>query len=254
MKDRINRELERIARIHGVTVLFACESGSRAWGFPSKDSDYDVRFVYVHPCDWYLRLEKRRDVIEEPISNDLDVSGWDLDKALRLLRNSNPNILEWVESPILYFEHPQFQVFRSLLKASFNPRASVLHYLNMARNNMRQYLNKEEIKIKKYLYTIRPLLCAEWVRKYLRQPPMLYFELLDHLHPDSPLNSEVRELVRKKVDMKELDLVSKNSILTDWIEATTRTVSQSIPEASVPPGWDVYNAAFLSMARAATPK
>lgn len=249
MKHSIDKELKRIEQEYGVTVLFACESGSRAWGFPSRDSDYDIRFVYVHPCDWYLRLEPRRDVIEEPVSNDLDVSGWDLDKTLRLLRNSNPNILEWVESPIIYFEHPEFQSFRSLLEASFNPRASVLHYLNMARSNTRQYLDREEVKIKKYLYTIRPLLCAEWVVKYHRQPPMLYFELLDNLHPGTPLNSEVRELVRIKVDMKELDLVPKNSILTEWIEGTIRAVNQSIPEASVPPDWDVYNAAFMSMAK-----
>ena len=104
MKNEISKELNRIEEDYDVKILFACESGSRAWGFPSKDSDYDVRFVYCHQKDWYLNLEKQRDVIEKPIHDLLDISGWDLDKTLRLLRKSNPNILEWATSPIIYFK------------------------------------------------------------------------------------------------------------------------------------------------------
>ena len=170
---RIQNEIKRIEDEYGVTVLFACESGSRAWGFPSPDSDFDVRMVYCHPADWYLNLEKQRDVIKQPITDQLDIAGWDIDKTLRLLRKSNPNILEWVGSPIIYQERSEFRDIRDLLASSFNHRASVLHYLNMALNNKRQWLDRPEIKIKKYLYTIRPLLCAEWVLKHNCQQPML---------------------------------------------------------------------------------
>jgi predicted nucleotidyltransferase len=92
--DRIRTELDRIEEEESVRVLYACESGSRAWGFESEDSDYDVRFIYLRPADWYLTIQKKRDVIEKPIDEDLDISGWDLPKALELFRRSNPPLLE----------------------------------------------------------------------------------------------------------------------------------------------------------------
>ena len=88
--------LSKVAEEEGVRVLYACESGSRAWGFPSSDSDYDVRFIYAHPVEWYLSIRNRRDVIERPVVNDIDLSGWDIKKALVLLRKSNPPLLEWL--------------------------------------------------------------------------------------------------------------------------------------------------------------
>ena len=97
--QRVRQALAQVEAERNVRVLFACESGSRAWGFASRDSDYDVRFLYVHRRDWYLSVEDRRDVIEQPIADDLDVSGWELRKALRLLRKSNPPLLEWLKSP-----------------------------------------------------------------------------------------------------------------------------------------------------------
>jgi predicted nucleotidyltransferase len=251
MDERISEELRRVESEYGVTVLFACESGSRAWGFPSQDSDYDVRFVYAHPLDWYLDLQKHRDVIEKPITDLLDVSGWDLDKTLRLLRKSNPNILEWVQSPIIYEESTAFAGLRSVLDASFNPRASTQHYLNMAINNKRQWLERDEVKIKKYLYAIRPLLCAEWVLKHGSQPPMLYFELLDELHPETRLAHEVRDLVRRKVDMNELDLIPRNEFLNEWIEETITATRAAIPADVPPPDWSVYNGVFRSTCAAA---
>lgn len=102
MRARIGAALDRIEREEGVRLLFAVESGSRAWGFPSPDSDYDVRFVYARPLDWCLSLEPGRDVIEPPIEGDLDINGWDVRKALILLKKPNPVALEWLLSPIRY--------------------------------------------------------------------------------------------------------------------------------------------------------
>ena len=106
MRQIILRELANLEKEHQVKILFACESGSRAWGFPSQDSDYDVRFIYLHPQDWYLSIEveRKRDVIELPISDDLDITGWDLRKALQLFKKTNPPLLEWLGSPIIYAE------------------------------------------------------------------------------------------------------------------------------------------------------
>ena len=106
MRDRILLQLQQLEKTEGITILHAVESGSRAWGFPSPDSDYDVRFIYVRSCEAYLRLEKRRDVLELPIDEELDISGWDLDKALRLLHGSNPTLFEWCQSPIVYKTTP----------------------------------------------------------------------------------------------------------------------------------------------------
>jgi predicted nucleotidyltransferase len=111
VKEEILSRIIEIEDEEGVRIFFACESGSRAWGFPSSDSDYDVRFLYLHPTEWYLsvNLEHKRDVIERPISGDLDINGWDLRKALILLRKGNPPLMEWLGSPIIYRE-----IFRSL--------------------------------------------------------------------------------------------------------------------------------------------
>ena len=104
MKSRILSHLREIETTENVRIVYACESGSRAWGFPSADSDYDVRFLYVHPLEWYLSVDVKRDVIERPLQGGLDISGWDLKKALQLFRKSNPPLLEWLGSPIVYLE------------------------------------------------------------------------------------------------------------------------------------------------------
>jgi predicted nucleotidyltransferase len=101
--QQILEELKRIEKEEGVRILYACESGSRAWGFPSKDSDYDVRFIYIRPVDWYVSIYDKRDVIERPISDMLDINGWDLRKALNLFRKSNPPLLEWLKSTMPFF-------------------------------------------------------------------------------------------------------------------------------------------------------
>ena len=120
--SRIHTELSRIEKEERITILYACESGSRAWGFESEDSDYDVRFIYLHPTPWYLTIQKKRDVIELPIEKDIDISGWDVRKTLRLLRKSNPPLLEWLQSPIVYKKHSSFvDQLRDLMAEYYSP-------------------------------------------------------------------------------------------------------------------------------------
>ena len=148
----ISEQLSNIETVQDVRILYAVESGSRAWGFASRNSDYDVRFIYIHKPDWYLSIRDRRDVIECPISKDLDISGWDLKKALGLFSKSNPPLLEWLGSPIIYKD--AFDLanrLREMLTTSFQPQRSMYHYLHMARGNYREYLKGEVVRLKKYL-------------------------------------------------------------------------------------------------------
>src|SRR5690242_13631967 len=141
VSQRVRSALAQLEVERNVRVLYACESGSRAWGFASRDSDYDVRFLYIHPRDWYLSVEDRRDVIEQPIAADLDVSGWEMRKALRLLWKSNPPLLEWLKSPVVYCHDPEFLAeFSALAMRFYSPRRCFAHYLHMASGNWRDYL------------------------------------------------------------------------------------------------------------------
>ncbi|MEC0228227.1 nucleotidyltransferase domain-containing protein [Paenibacillus alba] len=217
--NKIDRELQRIEQEEGVRILYACESGSRAWGFPSKDSDYDVRFIYVRPTDWYLSLFDKRDVIECPISDQLDINGWDLKKALNLFRKSNPPLLEWLQSPIQYLE--QYRIterIRELSPFTFSPRSSMYHYLNMAKGNFREYLQGDYVKIKKYFYVLRPVLACGWIEAYGSMPPMDFEELVQRMVPDSTLKQEIMTLLTRKKAGVEFDLEPKITVINDFLE------------------------------------
>lgn len=180
VRETILLHLATIEREHAVSVLFACESGSRGWGFASPDSDYDVRFVYVHRREWYLTVQPGRDVIELPISGELDINGWDLRKALALLRNSNPVLLEWLRSPIVYCQHPVLGPRLAELAARHLSLARAWHhYHSMARKNCREHLFGEVVRYKKYLYVLRPLLAARWIRQGRGAPPMRFSDLAE---------------------------------------------------------------------------
>ena len=131
IESKIKTKLQELELKHGIQILYAVESGSRLWGFESVDSDYDVRFIYVRPLQWYLSVRSRRDVIEFPISEDLDFSGWDMKKALYLLSKSNPPFLEWLNSHIIYKETDVVEKIKKMVASYFNPRATIFHYLHM---------------------------------------------------------------------------------------------------------------------------
>ena len=150
IRKEIDATLVRIEAEHEVRVLFACESGSRGWGFASPDSDYDVRFIYVHKPQWYLTVFPGRDVIELPVNEIYDVSGWDLRKALGLLRNGNATLVEWLSSPVIYRAESDFlQAVRAAALEVDRPERAFHHYLHMARKNYREHLQGEVVKLKK---------------------------------------------------------------------------------------------------------
>lgn len=248
MKELILQELHRIEEEHQVKILLAAESGSRAWGFASTDSDYDVRFVYVRKKDAYLRLDEQRDVIELPISDELDINGWDLSKALRLLYKSNPTLFEWFASPIVYREDEDFcGRFRPLMTEYFSPKNGLCHYLSMAKRNYRTFLCGDTIKLKKYFYVLRPMLACKWILDKGRPAPML-FETLMEAELDRALVGEVKRLLELKKNTPEVRIIPRVAAINTYVEETLEELSQAfdrLPEY-VNPGWDVLNEIFIT--------
>ncbi|MDD2402406.1 MAG: nucleotidyltransferase domain-containing protein [Clostridia bacterium] len=220
MQNKIIRsELEKIEKEHNVRILYACESGSRAWGFHSKDSDYDVRFIYIHPIEWYLSIYEKRDVIEIPIDDVLDINGWDIRKALKLFRKSNPPMLEWLQSPIVYLE--QFSVaqeIRNLIPTAFSPISSLNHYLGMAKGNYRNYLQGDMVRIKKYFYVLRPILASKWIVENGTVPPIKFDVLVEAIIPKGQLKSEIISLLERKKASNELDNEPRKAVINDYIK------------------------------------
>lgn len=219
MKKLIRARLREIEDENEVRILYACESGSRAWGFPSSDSDYDVRFLYLHPVEWYLSIRRRRDVIEYPISEQLDVNGWDLQKALLLFRKSNPPLMEWLGSPIVYLEEYSIAgKMRKLAEEYYSPIASSYHYLHMAKRNYREYLKGESVWVKKYFYVLRPILAVNWIDKGLGVVPTEFEVLVDKLVEEPVLKKAIDELIRAKRNGEELDYGPRIAPINEYIE------------------------------------
>ena len=244
----ISAALHAIQDQETVRILYACESGSRAWGFPSRDSDYDVRFIYVRQRDWYLSidLERRRDVIERPISAQLDVSGWDLRKALQLLRKSNPPLLEWLNSPIVYLDQYDAAAhFKRLLPAYYSPTACMFHYLHMARGNYRNYLRGDQVWVKKYFYVLRPLLAIKWIEADYGVVPMEFSALVDAVITDPALKREITALLERKKAGDELDRGPRNEIISTFIEGEiTRLDAVPVPPTQSTPSIEELNQLF----------
>lgn len=219
VRERVLQTLEEIEAQNDVKVLFACESGSRGWGFASPDSDYDVRFIYVHRLSWYLMVETGRDVIERPISDELDVGGWELRKALRLLRRSNPTLLEWLDSPLVYRQDEEAAGrMRVLASAFFSPLRGRHHYLAMARKNFRGYLQGDIVRLKKYLYVLRPLLAVRWIDRGLGMPPMRFADLVAEIVNDADLLEEINRLLAVKMRSGEAEYSPRWPLVHDFIE------------------------------------
>jgi predicted nucleotidyltransferase len=247
MHDRILAELNNIEEEYNVRILYACESGSRAWGFPSKDSDYDVRFIYIHQVEWYLSVFDNRDVIEVPINDTLDINGWDIRKALQLARKSNPSLIEWMQSPIVYKQTTTVpEKLRTLINSDFSPKACLYHYLSMAKANYREYLQGELVRTKKYFYVLRPLLACMWIEQYEHIPPIVFETLYNSLLPEGELKREIDELLKRKIAGEELDSEPRISVINDFIDLNIEHFDNyiSLFKGKVPRGEQIFNMVF----------
>lgn len=197
MKDVIINFLKDLEKKENIKILYCVEWGSRAWGFMSPDSDYDIRFIYIRPCEYYLSLDKKRDVIELEIDDMHDVCGWDISKTLSLLYKSNTNIFEWIQSPIVYYEAEEFKLIRDICDKYFSVKESLYNYLNIAKRNAREYLSDTNVKIKKYFCIIRPLLCCEWIMENGTKPPFVFSTLYEK-YTDGGIKKSIEKLIEIK--------------------------------------------------------
>lgn len=244
IRNNIINKLSEIEQQENVYIIMAVESGSRAWGFASPDSDYDVRFIYARTEDDYLRLDEKRDVIEWQLDDVYDINGWDLRKALKFLHNSNPTIFEWCASPIVYKTTPEFEQFRELIKDYFSPKKVLYHYWHMTNRTYKDYLTDEEVRIKKYFYAIRPLLAAKWVVEEQMAPPMLFSELAE-TKLEKKIRPYVDKLLEKKRNMDEMGIAPRIDYLNDYIEKSMtelKSIADEMPEEKK--GWTVLNEFF----------
>lgn len=231
VRAEILKRLEAIEAEHDVRILFACESGSRGWGFASPDSDYDVRFLYAHPLSWYLRVLPGRDVIELPIDHVFDISGWELRKALGLLRKGNATLVEWLDSPVVYRADPLFlEAMREAVRRTHRPECAFHHYVHMARRNYREFLRGDSVRLKKYLYVLRPLLATLWIEQGRGPAPMRLQALVDTLVTDAQVREAIEELLRHKRGAAESECGAALPALNRFIDAElSRLETSAVP-------------------------
>lgn len=204
MEANIRAELDRTERDEGIKILYAVESGSRAWGFASTDSDWDVRFIYLQRPEWYLSVQSRPDFMQCLPSDLLDIAGWELRKTLRLFARCNPSLLEWLHSPIVYREgFSTAPELRRLSTEFFSAHSCMHHYLHMAAGNFRDYLRGERVRVKKYFYVLRPVLACRWIEAHGTMPPLEFDKLVQDRLPEE-LHPIVADLTSRKRAGEEL--------------------------------------------------
>ncbi len=225
----IASRLQQLAIEEQIVILYACESGSRGWGFPSPDSDYDVRFVYLRPLEWYLSIDDRANTIDLPINSLLDINGWDLRKALKLFKGSNSAIYEWIQSPIVYQANSNIATeLLALADRYYCPRAGVHHYLSMATNCYQQHLQSPDVKLKKYFYALRSILAARSIVQNRQVPPMVFGKLLESIADRQDILTEIDRLLRIKSTATEATTVPMSQILNDFIQTEIEDCDRAV--------------------------
>ena len=247
MEKLIEQKLKDIEVQTNVKIIYAVEAGSRMWGFASPNSDYDVRFVYVRPMEDYLRLDAIRDVIEWQLDDMLDISGWDLQKALRLLNNSNMTLHEWSRSPIVYRTSEEWDVVSAVISRYFTQKAGAHYYLNKAKKDVRENLRGKTVRLKKYLYALQHILSCKWILEHNSFPPIFLSELTDVL--DDDVKPYILDLLNKKRECPELGsgprIDGLNDFLNNSIIQYRKQIQRLKPNETTP--WEELNAVFLQI-------
>ncbi len=234
-RQEIPHHLSHIEKKYNVKILLAVESGSRAWGFESKDSDWDVRFIYVHKPEWYFKVEPQRDTIEYVYNDRLDMVGWDLKKALSLLSKSNPSVQEWLHSPIIYRCDDYFsQRLAAVEDDYFNPIKLMYHYNHIYNKHNERYLQQEGYPMKRFLYYLRGILACKWIEQKMTFPPIPFMELVDGTVEDEAIVAKIEELIQIKRGDKECDItVADESLMAyarHWDEYFNEKIDSFRPE------------------------
>lgn len=244
----INEKLDEIERTEGVRILHAVESGSRAWGVASPDSDYDVRFIYVRPKNDYLRLDEPRDVIEWQLDEVLDINGWDLKKALRQFAKGNATLFEWSGSPIVYRTTEEWGRIKEISRQYFSEKAAVHHYYGTANSTLQGYLLGDTVRYKKYFYVLRPLFAAQYIEKYHTAPPVLFDDLLKMDIPVD-LRQAINELLEVKKRTTEGEENPQMPVIREFIQSETarqKEIADNL-EDDHNRDWSALNSIFLEI-------
>lgn len=248
MLDTIRRKLDEIEVQEHVRILHCVESGSRAWGFASPDSDYDVRFVYVRRREDYLRLEGIRDVIEWQLDDVYDINGWDVQKYLRMLYKSNPTAFEWNASPIVYRTSPEWEEISAVTGQYFRQEHMLHHYLSMARSNHRAYLQGDQVLLKKYFYVLRPLLACRWILDQGTPPPIEFAKLTEAELPTA-LSAPVEQLLDIKRSTPEIGKGEHIGALDDFFQSEFARMEEAAKTLACKSdrSWQPLNDIFLHL-------
>jgi len=234
MKEKIKKYLSDLEKEKGIEILLACETGSRAWGFSSPDSDFDVRVIYKHDKDWYLSLAEEKDTIEYFLeNNEIDISGWDLRKSLRLLEKSNPPLLERIQSPIIYKVDKDFLTgINSVAQKTYSRIAAIHHYLSMAKKAFEEVANTEEYKLKKFFYALRASVACLWILEKVKIPPIEFGKMLNGLDLPANLKTRIGELIEIKSTISESYRHKGEAVLIEFMKTCIQRAeneSQSLP-------------------------
>jgi len=218
-KLTIDEHLREIEAQYHVKVLFAVESGSRAWGFASKDSDWDVRFVYVHEPAWYFHIEEQKDTIEHMFPDETDLSGWELRKALRLFKRSNPSFFEWLHSPIVYEkDHVFVDEIKQMEPQYFNAERAMFHYNHIYKKHNDRYIKDYGLPLKRFLYYLRGILVCKWLADNGTVPPVRFTELVNATVDDENIKEKIAHLLELKKQSNEHNLEPVDEELFNWAQ------------------------------------
>lgn len=248
MNILVPRRLREIEQTHQVKVLYAAESGSRAWGFASPDSDFDIRMIYMRSQSDYLRLDKVRDVIDYPVDGVWDISGWDLDKTLRLLYVSNPSLYDWLGSPVCYYDSGFKAQIEPLLKMYFSQSGMMRHYCGIAGHRIAEVHEGGTLRPKKYFYALRAVLCCRWIEKYDDAPPVPFTVLLDEMLPPG-LRGQVDRVMQEKVNLAEKAQIERSAAIDDFLDAEYAAIREYVSRmpAEADKSWDELNRFFMTL-------
>jgi predicted nucleotidyltransferase len=220
MQEKIIHYLTELEKEKNIKILLACETGSRAWGFPSPDSDYDVRIIYQHEKDWYLSLNQKKDSVQCMYeNNDIDITGWDLRKCLNLLMKSNPALLERIQSHIIYKADQEFlTAFNALAKTAYSRIATAFHYFSMAKKLFEDIKDQPEYKLKRFFYVLRSSIACLWIAEKKEMPPIDFNKMLAGLTIKESLHTRIYELIEMKATKSEDYMHSGEAELIAFIQ------------------------------------
>ena len=248
IEELVNQKLKEIEQKEQVKILYAVESGSRAWGLASPDSDYDIRFVYIRPMEYYLQLEDKKDFINWELNDVLDINGWDLSKVLQHFHKSNATLYEWNNSPIVYYIAQEWEQIRMISGDYFSCKACMYHYYGTANKNFHEFLLEEMVKYKKYFYVLRPILACQWIEERKSPPPVRFSDLAEAMLKEDK-KELVQKLVEQKKQMSETDKGKRIDALNQFIEEKIVQYKEQLLQMPDDrnPDWEQLNQLFLKI-------